>query len=110
MATNNSNKDINFNYIISSNYFKDIFTLEIFKDKMVNQLKPMIKKWCPNRFQHIDSGKFILYKVVNANVALSFFKVLKKKKKSNKNYGPRLFLLTKISLHYPFNYQEKINF
>jgi len=84
MATDNS-KVMILNCIIPDDNFKDIFTLEISQDKMVNQLKPMIKKWWPNWFQHIDPSKLILYKALSENMALVFLETLKKEK-GNKNY------------------------
>ncbi|CAG8700642.1 6755_t:CDS:2, partial [Funneliformis mosseae] len=77
-----------------------IFTLEISEDKLVNQLKPMIRKWWPNRFQHIDPSKLILYKVLDVNIALGLIEPLKKEKAGNKNYGQRLHLLEKICIHF----------
>jgi hypothetical protein len=99
IATDNS-KIMILNCIIPGDDFEDIFTLEISQDKMVNQLKPMIKKWWPNRFQHIDPSKFILYKVIDENIALAFSEILKKKKEGDKNYGQRLPPLEKIRIHF----------
>ena len=88
MTTDNS-KIMILNCIIPGDNFEDIFTLEISQDKMVNQLKPMIKKWWPNWFQYINSSKLILYKALSENMALVFLKTLKKKK-GNKNYRQHL--------------------
>src|SRR6266496_3053953 len=96
MATDNS-KVVILNCIIPGDDFEDIFTLEISQDKMVNQLKPMIRKWWPNRFQHIDPSKLILYKALSENMALVFLETLKKEKEGNKNYGQRLPPLSRIS-------------
>ncbi len=99
MATDNS-KVVILNCIIPGDDFEDIFTLEISQDKMVNQLKPMIRKWWPNRFQHIDPSKLILYKALSENMALVFLETLKKEKEGNKNYGQRLPPLEKICIHF----------
>ena len=98
MATDNS-KVMILNCIIPDDNFKDIFTLEISQDKMVNQLKPMIRKWQPNRFQHINPSKLILYKALSENMALVFLKTLKKEK-GNKNYEQHLPSLEKIHIHF----------
>ncbi|CAB5372361.1 unnamed protein product [Rhizophagus irregularis] len=61
----------------------------------------MIRKWWPNRFQHIDPSKLILYKVIDANIALGFSEILKKKKEEgDKNYGQRLPPLENIRMHF----------
>ena len=44
MAINDNNKVMSLNCIIPDDEFKDIFTLEISEDKVVNLLKLMIKK------------------------------------------------------------------
>src|SRR6266542_7127079 len=106
MTTNNSNNILSLNCIIPGDEFEDIFTLEISQDKMVNQLKPMIRKWWPNRFQHIDPSKLILYKALSENMALVFLETLKKEKEGNKNYGQRLPPLSRISSFFS-NDQEK---
>uniref|UniRef100_U9UJ03 Crinkler effector protein N-terminal domain-containing protein n=1 Tax=Rhizophagus irregularis (strain DAOM 181602 / DAOM 197198 / MUCL 43194) TaxID=747089 RepID=U9UJ03_RHIID len=101
MTTSNSNNILSLNCIIPGDEFEDIFTLEISEDKLVNQLKPMIRKWWPNRFQHIDPSKLILYKVIDANIALGFSEILKKKKEEgDKNYGQRLPPLKNICIHF----------
>jgi len=105
MATDNS-KVMILNCIIPDDDFKDIFMLEISQDKIVNQLKPMIKKWWPNQFQHINSSKLILYKALSENMALFFLETLKKEKESNKNYEQYLPLLLRISSFFS-NDQEK---
>src|SRR2546421_11178346 len=80
MTTSNSNNILSINCIIPGDGFEDIFMLEISEDKMVNQLKPMIRKWWPNRFQHIDPSKLILYKSLSEIMALVFIETLKKEK------------------------------
>ncbi|GBC33038.1 uncharacterized protein OCT59_007276 [Rhizophagus irregularis] len=101
MTTGNINNILSLNCIIPGDEFEDIFTLEISEDKLVNQLKPMIRKWWPNRFQHIDPSKLILYKVIDANIALGFSEILKKKKEEgDKNYGQRLPPLKNIRMHF----------
>ena len=44
MTTDNINNILSLNCIISGDEFEDIFMLEISEDKLVNQLKPMIRK------------------------------------------------------------------
>ena len=105
MSTSNSNNILSLNCIIPGDDFEDIFTLEISEDKLVNQLKPMIRKWWPNRFRHIDPSKLILYKSLDENMALVFIETLKKEKEGNKNYGQCLPPLEKISMHFS-NYQK----
>jgi len=100
MTTSNGNNILSLNCVIPGDEFEDIFTLEISEDKMVNQLKPMIRKWWPNRFQHIDPSKLILYKVLDVNIALGLIEPLKKEKEGNKNYGQRLHPLDKICIHF----------
>jgi len=100
MSTSNSNNILSLNCIIPGDEFEDIFTLEISEDKLVNQLKPMIRKWWPNRFQHIDPCKLILYKAHSVNIALGFIEALKNEKEGNKNYGQRLPPLEKIRMHF----------
>jgi hypothetical protein len=100
MTSTTSNNILSLNCIIPGDEFKDIFTLEISEDKLVNQLKPMIRKWWPNRFQHINPCKLILYKALSENIALAFIEALKKEKEGNKNYGQRLPPLEKIRIHF----------
>ena len=100
MTSTTSNSILSLNCIIPGDDFEDIFTLKISEDKLVNQLKPMIRKWWPNRFQHIDPSKLILYKVLDVNIALGLIEPLKKEKEGNKNYGQRLPPLSRISLFF----------
>jgi hypothetical protein len=100
MTTGNTNNILSLNCIIPGDEFEDIFTLEISQDKLVNQLKPMIRKWWPDRFQHIDPSKLILYKALSDHIALAFVEILKKEKEGNKNYGQRLPPLEKICIHF----------
>ena len=106
MTTSNSNNILSLNCIIPGDNFEDIFTLEISEDKLVNQLKPMIRKWWPNRFRHIDPSKLILYKSLDENMALVFIETLKKEKEGNKNYGQLLPPLQKISMHFSNSQEE----
>ncbi|RGB28978.1 hypothetical protein C1646_334565 [Rhizophagus diaphanus] len=48
MTFTTSNSILSLNCIIPGDDFEDIFTLEISEDKLVNQLKPMIRKWWPD--------------------------------------------------------------
>ena len=86
MTSTTSNNILSLNCIIPGDEFEDIFTLEISEDKLVNQLKPMIRKWWPNRFQHIDPSKLILYKAIIEVMAIVFIETLKKEKEGNNNY------------------------
>ena|ERR1043165_5106776 len=106
MSTSNSNNILSLNCIIPGDEFEDIFTLEISEDKLVNQLKPMIRKWWPKRFQHIDPSKLILYKALSEVMAIVFIETLKKEKEGSNNYGQRLPPLEKICMHFS-NDKEK---
>ncbi|CAB4430421.1 unnamed protein product [Rhizophagus irregularis] len=108
MTSTTSNSILSLNCIIPGDDFEDIFTLEISEDKLVNQLKPMIRKWWPDRFQHIDPSKLILYKALSDHIALAFVEILKKEKEGNKNYGQRLPPLEKISMHFS-NYPKEFS-
>jgi len=64
MATTSDPDIITLNCIIPGDTLEDIITVEVSKEKQVNALKPMIKKWWAYRFNRIDPSKFVLYKKI----------------------------------------------
>ncbi|PKC53401.1 hypothetical protein RhiirA1_479370 [Rhizophagus irregularis] len=85
MTTGNINNILSLNCIIPGDEFEDIFTLEISEDKLVNQLKPMIRKWWPNRFQHIDPSRdwnrFYNNRIYRKSIRIDFKSIIEQKSK-----------------------------